>query len=139
MDETEFQPERPLPSHKRRLPYVPPVVAAEPIRFFRSETHSALLLDDIQTAGMMRYRYLLNVFEKEPEDSSLIVACELFAGGPDYAVGLFTEEGHQTLGPTNQDWADEEKFCARALHLITERLGIALVEVNHRRPWWKLW
>lgn len=140
MDPTEFQPDRPLPSDKRRLPYRPSIVAAEPIRVFKSEEHTAILLDKVQTAGIVQYKFLLIIFEKDPDDPSLIVSSELFAEGPDHAVGVFTKWGrHETLHPINQDWIDVDKFCGRALGIVRDRLGIELRETKRKKPWWKFW
>ena len=89
---------------------------------------------------MVQYRFIFIVFEHDdPEDPSLVISSELFAGGPQYAVGAFTEHGHETLHSVDDDWADEETFCRRALELVRDRLGITLVETSRAKPWWKFW
>ena len=140
MDSTEFQPDRPLPPLKRRLPYVPTILRADPVRVFHGKPYAAVLLDNVQTISMVRYRYVFVVFEGEHQDDPhLIISSELFAGGPKYAVGVFSESGHETLSPVNDDWADIDKFCRRALDIVEKRKGVSLRESKPAKPWWKLW
>ena len=140
MDPTEFQPDRSLPSERRHLPYVPMILRATPVRAFEAPPIKALLLDNIQTAGIVRYRYVLTVFENgDYEDPLLVISSELFSDGPTYAIGVFTESGHETLNPISDDWADLDKFCHRALELVQKRKGIILKEFHFRKSWWNFW
>ena len=121
------------------LPYKPPIVSAKPRRRFTAEGHGAVLLGDIQAAGMIQYAYLFLVYAQSSEEPVLIISSEFFAGGPKIVLGVFDNRGHQTLYNEGSDWTDEEAFATKAVALTRERLKITLTEHKTLRPWWRFW
>ena len=93
----------------------PPLVSATPRKKFGAPRYSATLLSDIQTAGVTQYAYLLLVYGPSPNEPVLIVSSEFFAGGPDTVLGVFDDNGHETLYNESGGWKDESKFAAKAV------------------------
>jgi hypothetical protein len=88
--------------------------------------YQCTLLTDIQSSGV-QYRYILEVVKEGEDAPCFFVASEVNAlagpGGGSHFLGSFVEKGHVNHGTSN-DWADEEKFLAKALSMVAERYGV---------------
>ncbi len=114
------------------MQYKPPLVSATPRMEFGAPGYSATLLSDIRTTGVTRYAYLLVVYGPSPNEPLLIVSSEVFAGGPDTVLGVFDDNGHETLYNESGGWKDETKFAAKAVVIANERLKTDLrKQVRH--------
>ncbi len=88
--------------------------------------HSAILLDNIESLGMVEYLFVLVVFENKIKEPCLYVTSEvnersLVSGNGSHFLGIFKKDGHSNLGASD-DWADINKFERAALQLATEYL-----------------
>lgn len=110
------------------MQYMPPITAANPVSHFVGPTHSAVLVRDIQSAGITQYHYLFIVFPRFGDDPCLIVSAELFAGGSHTVLGLFDDTGHQTLYSEVGDWSEITAFASRAVAIAGERFSTTFVE-----------
>ena len=94
------------------------------------EKHTALLFDNIKSAGSVQYAFLLAVFDNEKQEPVYFVASEVntmaaaFGGGSHY-LGVFDGSGHANLG-SSDDWGDPRKFFPEAIRLAAERLGVSV-------------
>jgi hypothetical protein len=109
--------------------YFPVIESAEPRRRFPLGKYTAVLLDNIKSAGGVQYRYILVVFNDESEKPCFFVASEVNTmveafGGGSHFLGVFPGNGHENHGDSD-DWADLKKFTERALEIVKERLKIA--------------
>lgn len=92
-----------------------------------SERHTAVLFGDIESIGSIEYAWLVTVFDHVAREPVYFVASEVNAmasvfGTGSHFLGVFEGEKHHNLGASN-DWADPEKFFARALELVHEKFG----------------
>lgn len=106
------------------MKYIPAIASANPIQQFQFGKYSAVLLDDIESAGVVEYRFVLVVFD-DTEQPCYFVASEVNAtaktfGGGSHFLGVFDEDGHSSYG-SSDDWADESKFTAEAMRIVRER------------------
>jgi len=88
--------------------------------------HTALLLDNIESAGSVKYLYILAIFDHATEEPCLFIASEenLYdseSRSGSHFLGLFPGNGHRNLG-CSDDWADIEKFEKRSVELAEEYL-----------------
>lgn len=117
--------------------YWPAVKGGTPRRRFRFGEYEALVLTDLQSTSPIKYLYVLTVFKMPEKTLRLCVASETnllygrkilgdqpFETGGSHYLGLFPGQGHVNLGPSN-DWADLEKFTAKAISVARERLAVA--------------
>src|ERR1035441_8454218 len=110
------------------MKYKPPLVSATPRKKFGAPGYSATLLGDIRAAGITQYAYLLLVYGPSPNEPVLIVSSEFLAGGPDTVLGVFDDNGHETLYNEAGGWKDESEFAAKAVVIANERLKTDLRE-----------
>src|ERR1039458_6087190 len=110
------------------MKYKPPLVSATPRKKFGAPGYSATLLGDIRAAGVTQYAYLLLVYGPSPNEPVLIVSSEFLAGGPDTVLGVFDDNGHETLYNEAGGWKDESEFAAKAVVIANERLKTDLRE-----------
>ncbi len=108
------------------MSYTPYIESADPVGRYLVAGHQAVLLDNIVSAGSVEYLYLLVVYDAQGE-SCFFVASEVNSlcaesGGGSHFLGVFPGEGHANHGSSN-DWADRDKFLARALALVQEEFG----------------
>jgi hypothetical protein len=80
-----------------------------------------------QQAGSVKYLYTLAVHPKGGGDAEVYVASEINKMPPgqrsgSHFLGVFPGEGHVNLGAAD-DWADIDKFEARALEVVREGLA----------------
>ena len=96
------------------------------------DKHTALLFDNIKSAGSMQYAFLLGVFDDETQKPVYFVASEVnemaaTLGGGSHYLGVFDGSGHASLG-SSDDWGDPRKFFPEAIRLAAERFGSKLEE-----------
>jgi hypothetical protein len=94
------------------------------------DKHSALLFDNIKSAGSVQYAFLLCVFDDAKEEPVYVVASEVnemaaALGGGSHYLGVFDGSGHANLG-SSDDWGDPCKFFPEAIRLAAERFGIPM-------------
>ena len=111
------------------MSYMPNITSATPKKTFSVGCHTAVLFTDIISAGTIKYHLIMAVFEGESEEPCFAVASEenVLAeegDGESHFLGVFHGEVHMNLGDSN-DWADEAKFSAKALEIITDKFGSA--------------
>jgi hypothetical protein len=123
------------------------------------EKHSALLFDNIQSAGSVQYAFLLTVFDHGTQEPVYFVASEVnemaaILGGGSHFLGIFSGSGHANLGASDE-WGDPQKFFPEALRLATEQFGVSVENQSpgassstpseceprqpSRKPWWRFW
>jgi hypothetical protein len=108
------------------MKYAPRIASAEPVARYQVAGRQAVLLDNIISAGMVQYQYILVVYERDGEPC-FFVASEINAekeafGGGSHFLGVFPGDGHENLGDSDE-WADRERFAARAFAIAQERLS----------------
>lgn len=108
-----------------RVKYAPQIASANAVARYRVCGRAAVLLGNIVSAGMVQYLYILVVYERDG-DPCLFVASEVNSerealGGGSHFLGVFPGEEHLNLGDSDE-WADQERFIARALEIAQERL-----------------
>ena len=124
------------------MEYAPPITEAKTLRVFEAGEQLAMLLGNIKSEGTIEYLYVLSVFRAEDNELCLCVASEKnnvpMEGAGSHFLGVFPGAGHENRG-LSDDWADQEKFTAKALTIAKEKLGIRdeFVEVLRKKPWWK--
>jgi len=109
------------------MKYVPLIKSGKPKQRFQIGRHTAVLLGDIESAGSVEYLYILVVFDGDTQEPCYFIASEVNSmlkhfGGGSHFLGVFYGEGHATCGDSD-DWADEAKFTAEALRIVSEKYG----------------
>jgi hypothetical protein len=94
------------------------------------DKHAVVLLDQIVPTGMIRYTYILVVFEKATAQPCYFVASEVNAmsqpgDGASHFLGVFEGNGHLNMGASD-DWGDARKFFPKALSLAADHFGVKL-------------
>jgi len=108
-----------------RMKYAPRIASAKPMARYEVAGRQAVLLGNIVSAGMVKYLYILVVYERDGEPC-LFVASEVneereaFGGGSHF-LGVFPGDGHLNLGDSDE-WANRERFVERALGIARERV-----------------
>jgi len=126
------------------IEYAPSITNANTLQVFAAGDYMALLLGNIASDTPVEYLYVLSVFRAQGQELCFCVAAEKnsvpMEGAGSHFLGVFPGKCHENLGLSN-DWADREKFTARALSIAKERLGIYqdFVEVQRKKPWWNFW
>ena len=102
------------------------------MRRFRLGPCTAELLTDLVSTGLVQYEHVLRVASPDTGETLLWVASERNASWDpsdvegtlgSHFLGVFPGDGHRNLG-ASCDWADLERFTARALEVAREQLGI---------------
>ncbi len=93
-----------------------------------SGNHTAYLLDDIESTGVIEYLFILAVYDDLRSRPCLYIASEVNAnaeetGGGSHYLGLFPGDGHENHG-SSDNWADIEKFEKAAIQLATQYLTV---------------
>ena len=90
--------------------------------------YTAGLFDGLVSPGMVKYLYVLAVFDDATEEPVLFVASELDTElgtdtvvGPPF-LGVFSGETHENHGQS-EDWNDLDLFAMKALKVAAGRLG----------------
>jgi hypothetical protein len=94
------------------------------------EKHTALLFDNIKSAGSVQYAFLLAVFDNEKQKPVYFVASEINSmaaafGGGSHFLGVFDGSGHANFG-SSDDWGDPSKFFPEAIRLAAAHIGVAV-------------
>lgn len=105
--------------------YIPAIKSATPVAEFEIAGHTAVLFDDIVSAGSIQYLYILAVYTPNDEPC-LFIASEVNRmqqrlGGASHFLGLFPGDGHLNLGDSDE-WADRDLFAKKALAIAEEHL-----------------
>jgi hypothetical protein len=102
--------------------YAPVVKSAKPLAHLTIGKHEATLFGEIESAGMIKYLYVLAVYAPGANQPCLFVASEENAlkspGSGSHFLGVFSEAGHANHGASN-DWADLAKFQNEAVRLAS--------------------
>jgi hypothetical protein len=126
------------------IEYAPPIIDSRIQQLFAIGDFLAVLHGEIKSEGPVEYLYVLSVHRAEDNTLRLCVASEKnnvpMEGAGSHFLGVFPGDGHENLG-LSDEWADRDRFTARALSIAKERLGIVEdpVEIRRKRPWWKFW
>ncbi len=120
----------PQPAERGRpgMSYAPLIASAQPVRGYELGEYRAVLLGDVESAGMVRYAHILAVYDPTGEPC-LYVAAEVNGlaaslGGGSHFLGVFPGDAHLNLGASDE-WADRERFARKALEVAKQHLGIA--------------
>lgn len=105
--------------------YIPAIKSATPVAEFEVAGHTAVLFDEIVSAGSIQYLYILAVYTPNDEPC-LFIASEVNGmqqrfGGASHFLGLFPGDGHLNLGDSDE-WADRDHFAEKALAIAEEQL-----------------
>ena len=121
--------------------YAPSLDGAEEAQWYTlAATHDAVLCTHPapeRQAGNVKYRYTLAVYPRGAAEAVLYVAAEVNGlasrpgGGGSHFLGVFPGDGHVNMGASD-DWADRDKFEARALEVACTRLGLEPKGVERR-------
>lgn len=89
--------------------------------------YTVLLWDKIESAGAVKYAFLLGVFEDATKQPVYFIASEVNTpaatlGGGSHYLGIFDEAGHANLG-SSDDWGDPKKFFPKALEMARAQFG----------------
>jgi hypothetical protein len=91
------------------------------------KNHTVLLFDNIKSAGMVQYAFLLAVYDNAKGQPVYFVASEVnemaASGGGSHFLGVFNGSGHLNLG-SSDDWGDPRKFFPEALRLAARQFGV---------------
>jgi hypothetical protein len=95
-------------------------------RRFDLGKYRAVLVTRMRSPGTAQYLYVMMVFRVSDKRLTLCVASEASpdASNGSHALGLFPGDRRVDLGASD-DWADVERFTARALDAAREHLGVA--------------
>jgi len=108
--------------------YLPALKNARPASRYRVGNYLALIVTDCESIGMIQYTHVLFLLEMGQVQPIFAVAAEMnsmsLAGGETRLfLGVFSGGGHENHG-MSADWADLDKFSARALQIVAERYAI---------------
>jgi hypothetical protein len=116
--------------------YWPAVKGGKPWRRFRFGDYQALVLTELESVGFIEYLHVMAVFKVPENKLCLCVAAERNRmherklpgeGTSDSAgshfLGLFLGKVHMNFGSSN-DWANIDRFSARALELACDHLKV---------------
>jgi len=89
--------------------------------------HTALILDEIESLGLVQYLYILVVFDDSIKQPCLFISSELNKtaeepGEGSHFLGVFSGDEHHNLGASD-DWADIVNFEREAVKLAFEYLN----------------
>lgn len=119
--------------------YLPALTNARRVASYVIGPYIGVLLTDCEASGVIDYKHVLFVYLPDPVNPGkppqvvMAVAAELSsmlkppsdAEQPEaYFLGVFPGDGHYNLG-MSEDWADLEKFAARAVEVARERLEVS--------------
>ena len=123
--------------------YGPPICDAKPLRYYDMGSHVGVLFGELACAGLVEYLYVLAVSPINDENNLFYVTAErnqmeeaipgLEGGRGSHFLCTFEGGLHSNFG-SSDDWADVEKFEARALEMAAERLGFPIESVRRFEP-----
>ncbi|NDJ62620.1 MAG: hypothetical protein GYB67_15965 [Chloroflexi bacterium] len=123
--------------------YLPALKSAQVAKRFRLGAHTAVVVTDCESDGMISYMHVLYVIPDGAAIPVFAVAAELSqllldqkgsqTGGDEGAfLGVFPGNGHRNLG-MSPDWLDLEKFTTEALKIAAQHLQVTDAPVPLRR------
>jgi hypothetical protein len=118
----------------------PPVVSAKPKWVYDLGNHLGIFFVDNVAMGPVTYLYVLTVGPRNGGAISFYITCEknmlhgLTPGsGGSHCLCVFENDEHRNFGASD-DWADADRFEARALDMACERLGFPRQQVDRDAP-----
>jgi hypothetical protein len=117
--------------------YGPSIKSAKAMAYFELDTHVAVLLAEIVSAGAVQYLYVLAVHPAQDQPATLYVTAEMNmmdallgeAGGASAFLCTFEGGTHNNYG-SSKEWTDLRKFAARALRLAAEHLNCPVERIR---------
>ena len=119
--------------------YAPAILFATEHRYYEFGQYVGVLYTDIIAAGKIRYRYMFAIRSKESQSIFLHITSELnttyglfgrgVAGEGTHFLCMFRDSLHHNFGDSN-DWADIEKFEARAMAIAAEQVNFPVKSVR---------
>ncbi|HVU14265.1 MAG TPA: hypothetical protein VHD90_23460 [Phototrophicaceae bacterium] len=108
--------------------YAPVLKNFRPAYRYRVGDLMLLVVTDCESVGLIHYRHVLYAFRINEPQPIFAVAAEINSISaqthPDRLfLGVFPGSAHENLG-MSPDWADLDKFTARAIQIVQERFGI---------------
>ena len=105
--------------------YLPTIKNARPVYRYQIGAYGVVIVKDCESYGKIRYNFVLYVLHPDTNEPIFAVTSEKsnFTGKPMPFLGVFPGSGHENLG-MSEDWADLDKFTARALEIVAERFKI---------------
>src|SRR3954465_4912475 len=108
--------------------YLPVLKNARPVYRYRIGNYVAVIVTDCESIGMIQYTHVLFLLEAGQAQPIFAVAAEMnnlsiARGQTDLFLGVFANNRHENHG-TSPDWADLNKFSARALQIVVERFNV---------------
>jgi hypothetical protein len=119
--------------------YGPPISDAKPLRYYDMGSHVGVLFGELACGGSVEYLYVLAVSPINDENNLFYVTAEksgmqdVIPGGGSHFLCCFEGGTHSNFG-SSDEWADVERFEARALELAAERLGFPIESVRRFEP-----
>jgi hypothetical protein len=106
------------------MQYAPLLESSNPIKEYKVGDYKVTLYDNIISRGPVKYLYMMVALDENEEILAYVMSevnpmAKRFGGGSHF-LGVFNENGHINEGGSD-DWADEEKFTARALEIISKK------------------
>jgi len=120
----------------------PPISDAKPLRYYDMGSHVGVLFGELSSAGFIEYLFVLAVSPISDQNNLFYVTAEkngmeaipgLEGNGGSHFLCTFEGGEHSNFG-SSDDWADVEKFEARALELAAEQLGFPIESVRRFEP-----
>ena len=119
--------------------YAPTILLTTPYQYYDFGQHIGVLHTDVIARGKIRYRYIFELRLKETKSALLYVTSEQNAmygvfgseltSNRRHFLCMFRGGLHYNFGDSN-DWADIEKFEARAITIIAEQLNYPVNSVR---------
>jgi len=108
--------------------YLPTLKNARPVYHYQIGSYIAVVVTDCESVGMISYTHVLFLLEPRKQEPIFAVAAELNSFTASISterlfLGVFNGQGHLNLG-MSEDWADLDKFTARALKIVTDHFKI---------------
>ena len=105
--------------------YLPTIKNARPVYRYQIGAYVVVIVKDCESYGKIRYNFVLYVLHPDTNEPIFAVTSEknTIRGNPIPSLGVFPGSTHENLG-MSEDWADLEKFTARAFEIVAERFGI---------------
>lgn len=105
----------------------PKIQTAIPRRRYRLGAYQAVLLDEVESADNVKYRYIIALVREGETRPTLFVTCEKNprsrAHEGAYRLRLITDAFNEEMGSSDA-WADAETFAAEGLGLAARTLGL---------------
>ncbi len=109
--------------------YLPALRNARPVYRYRIGDYVAIIMTDCESIGTIQYTHVLFLLDPNQPNPIFAVAAEVNTmpaaeSETQSFLGVFPGSRHENHG-LSADWADLDKFSARALQIVAERFEIA--------------